>query len=662
MKRNALPIVVAFAFLLVVLPASGQTATPTQGSAPVKRPWDKSLVSEFSRLGVQEGGRVKPIDTFAGFKLLKFNGRRKCRDLVEHSMGPSEWLLDCLFYPEDAKQYKTFRVDNSDVLVALGLPFEKKRARYSYQDLAPAREKLFAFAHDLTAKPAEQRTVVESQALNLADNLAEFESLIDYLEFARHAYNIEAIPVLASVFPGQTKVKLSEILTKGPEFIQAIRALHAGKTPEQASTNPEMKAVEKLLTEVDDTAGIATAMRLFPPSPGSENTEWLTPKDVVETAFGAGTPLPQQSVWVAALEKLVSLREDAGAFDAEFATFSKSLVDAATARGEYAKVPMEVVFYRAQFFYYGLMLFTFAFLLVAFLWLKPGSRLLSSSAMLAILAGLVLLTAGITMRCIIRGRPPVTTLYETILFVTLVAVAVSVFIEFVNRQRVALALAAVLGTLGMFIANKYEVREGVDTMPSMVAVLDTNFWLATHVTTITIGYGAGFLAAALAHVWVFGKLLGFRKKEPTFYPQLSKLVYGVLCFSLVFSIIGTVLGGIWANESWGRFWGWDPKENGALMIVLWQLAVLHARRGGWIRNAATNLAAIFGGIVVAFSWFGVNMLGVGLHSYGFTTGVYRALLAFYAAEMGVLLLGGFIWFGERKPEVAAKGTPRPKKA
>jgi len=204
-------------------------------------------------------------------------------------------------------------------------------------------------------------------------------------------------------------------------------------------------------------------------------------------------------------------------------------------------------------------------------------------------------------------------------------------------------VAAVLAVIGMFLANKYEAREGVDTMPSMVAVLDTNFWLSTHVTTITMGYAAGLLAGALAHLYILGKLLGFKKADPKFYETVTRMVYGVFCFGFFFAFIGTVLGGIWADQSWGRFWGWDPKENGALLIVLWQLAALHARGGGYIRDLGMNMAAVACGMVIAFSWWYVNLLGVGLHSYGFSRGAFTSLVAFWTIEAIVLFLGAFLW-------------------
>jgi cytochrome c biogenesis factor len=117
------------------------------------------------------------------------------------------------------------------------------------------------------------------------------------------------------------------------------------------------------------------------------------------------------------------------------------------------------------------------------------------------------------------------------------------------------------------------------------------------------------------------------------------MTYGTICFATFFSFIGTVLGGLWADDSWGRFWGWDPKENGALMIVLWNALLLHARWGGLARERGLALLAVFGNIVVSWSWFGVNQLGVGLHSYGFTSGVALTLVLFALSQLVVIGFG-----------------------
>jgi len=125
-------------------------------------------------------------------------------------------------------------------------------------------------------------------------------------------------------------------------------------------------------------------------------------------------------------------------------------------------------------------------------------------------------------------------------------------------------------------------------------------------------------------------------------PERSKtfgqMVYGVVCFATLFSFVGTVLGGIWADQSWGRFWGWDPKENGALIIVLWNALILHARWGGLVKARGLMALAIFGNIVTSWSWFGTNMLGVGLHSYGFTDAAFMALSIFIASQLTLIAL------------------------
>ena len=121
--------------------------------------------------------------------------------------------------------------------------------------------------------------------------------------------------------------------------------------------------------------------------------------------------------------------------------------------------------------------------------------------------------------------------------------------------------------------------------------------------------------------------------------SLARMIYGIVCFATLFSFVGTVLGGIWADQSWGRFWGWDPKENGALIIVLWNALILHLRWGGMIRERGLVNCAIIGNIVTSWSWFGVNMLGIGLHSYGFTDAAFFWLMLFVASQLALIAIG-----------------------
>jgi hypothetical protein len=130
-----------------------------------------------------------------------------------------------------------------------------------------------------------------------------------------------------------------------------------------------------------------------------------------------------------------------------------------------------------------------------------------------------------------------------------------------------------------------------------------------------------------------------RSLTPAVSKDLTRMIYGTLCFAIFFSFVGTVLGGLWADDSWGRFWGWDPKENGALIIVLWNALVLHARWGGMIKERGLAVLAVAGNITTSWSWFGVNELGIGLHSYGFTEGVLLALGLYVLSQLLIVGLG-----------------------
>ncbi|HPO16071.1 MAG TPA: cytochrome c biogenesis protein CcsA [Candidatus Hydrogenedentes bacterium] len=599
--------------------------------------WDAETLQLFATMPIQDDGRVKPMDTFAQFTLLRLNGKRTLSLPDGPRLTSTAWLLDVLFFPDKAKEFPCFIVDNAEAIVALGLiPHDKKRDRYSYNELDPGRTQLMNLARHYSESEAKDRTLVEQQIVNLASNIMHFESIVHAMDFARKRFAVEGDTELAKAFPEKDGVPMSVVLERGPAVLRSVS--DKAKTLDDDALKAEREAMSKLLNEVEEAVSGAQTLALFPPANPAEK-QWQTPADTCAAAFDVAHGGKAPAGDVAALERLAEKCGNPTAFKAELAALHADIKARASARGEYAKIPLEVSYYKGKYLFYSQWLFVLSCLLVAISWMMPTWKWIHRVTPVSVLIPLVLLVIGITLRCIIRGRPPVTTLYETILFCTAVAALVSLCIEWMNRQRIAVAMGAFLGAIGMFIANRYEIKEGVDTMPSLIAVLDTNFWLATHVTTVTVGYAAGMLAGALAHIYILGKLVGFRTKHPGFYTGVGKMVYGTLCFGFLFAIVGTVLGGIWANESWGRFWGWDPKENGALMIVLWCLVVLHLRQGGYISAMGTCVGAVLLGMVTAFSWWGVNQLGVGLHSYGFTSGILRMLIIFWVVESLVALAG-----------------------
>ena len=197
----------------------------------------------------------------------------------------------------------------------------------------------------------------------------------------------------------------------------------------------------------------------------------------------------------------------------------------------------------------------------------------------------LLATAGIATRMWLEGRPPITNLYSSALFIGWGAVALCLILEAAYRNAIGSVAAGLIGFATLVIAHHLSLSG--DTLEMMRAVLDSNFWLATHVVAVTTGYAATFLAGFLALIYL-GRGVFTRSLDGPTAAALTGMVYGIVCFATLFSFVGTVLGGIWADQSCGRFWVWDPKENGALMIVLWNAFILHARWGGLVRQRGTH--------------------------------------------------------------------------
>jgi ABC-type transport system involved in cytochrome c biogenesis permease subunit len=305
------------------------------------------------------------------------------------------------------------------------------------------------------------------------------------------------------------------------------------------------------------------------------------------------------------------------------------------------------------------MLYVTVFVLAALSWLGGRETLQRTAFWLLAFTALVH-TFAIVARIYISGRPPVTNLESSAIFIGWGAVLMAMGVERFYKNSIATAVGAAIGAITILIYLMLLKDKG-DSMKVLQAVLDTNFWLATHVVCITLGYSATFLAGMMGLVWIGGGLFTSQLGGDN-AKRLTRMIYGVTCFAILFSFIGTVLGGIWADQSWGRFWGWDPKENGAIMIVLANALLLHARWGGMAQGRGIAMWAVFGNIVTAWSWFGTNMLGVGLHSYGFMEAAYNILMAFIGSQvvlLGLACIPQRIWpsFRDEYGTTARRGFP-----
>ncbi len=329
-----------------------------------------------------------------------------------------------------------------------------------------------------------------------------------------------------------------------------------------------------------------------------------------------------------------------------------------------SRTRFETFFNRFDLFSHVTNMYLLVFVVVVVSWslftFPAWSIALRRAALYMLILLLAVHTFGMFSRMYLMQRPLVfvTNLYASAVFIGLCGIAIALLVERVQKMGIGSACAATIGFITGIIA--LHLRGEGDTLEMQQAVLDTNLWLATHVTTITLGYATTYLAGALAIAFVIGGI--FTKAfDAAARKSLGQSIYGMICFSLFLSFVGTVLGGIWADQSWGRFWGWDPKENGALMIVIWNALILHARWAGMVQIRGIAVLAILGNIVTTWSWFGTNQLGAGLHSYGFMDKAVFWILVFSASQLilagiGMIPLQAWRSFsGPRDRESESKG-------
>ena len=634
-----------FAFVLTTLTGLVQAQLPDPALLR-----DKDVVAAFQSVPIQEGGRIKPLDTYARFLLLRMHGKQSIT--VEHPQLPGvtklkamEWLLLSWFRPDIARDLPLFVVDNSQAVGEIGVDPKGLRDRYSWNEIVKGKEELIKRAQSYGELETAQLTGVQQNVINLARNFFDYDAVSDFMSAARTDWAKEISAILPADVAKDMSGNVWDLAVKLGEMIRDPKKMEA------VGEEPRAKILELL---INTTLRPGKALAFIPPD-DVKNDTWLQIEQTITTLMKEGK-LPDGELRISkAKDALYAASLKAETFKPAVTAFVGDVRAAAEKRGELKHIDREVSYHKNDFFTYALVWYLLGFL-VAFIGLvAPQTALARWSGRIAwvvLLLGVGYNVWGIAQRCIINERPPIATLYETILFITAIIAIVGLFVERFTRQGIGLVVAGFVGALGMFMANRFMALDAKDTMPTLEAVLITNFWLATHVTCINVGYAGAMLGSVTSMVYVIYRLVVRGEKAIEFRRLLTRMTYGIVCFGLLFALVGTVLGGIWANDSWGRFWGWDPKENGALMIVLMGLIILHARMGGYIREIGLHALSLLLGAITLFSWFGVNQLSIGLHSYGFTAGISLALNTGYSIKgIFILICLGF-WWQERSAKKA----------
>ena len=594
----------------------------------------------FAELPVQVGGRIKPLDSVARNTLLILSARQKVVTDEGVTLSPIEWFLDLTMRPERADTYPVFKIEFPDDLGLVGLA-EQGQRYYSFNELLPFSEELSRLHGEINPAP-ELRSPYEKQIADINNGLIRYHR------------------VMHSLHPIGGAERLDRLVDEYQSYLATIQAGMVELRKQQAGQEFDAALLKRFITFADDYLKLSTTahLRVVPPPP---------PVDPLEDWKNIGLELldvmkgDSLSPYVTSYASLTMAYRsgDAEQFNSEVNELRERFI--ADFPGDISRVHYERVFNALQPFYISMQLYVLIFLAVCISWLRWPKELAKAAFWVLVLAFLIH-TFGLLSRMYIQGRPPITNLYSSAVFVGWGAVLLGILIEKFFKNGIGAAMASLVGFCTLIIAHHLAMTG--DTLEMMRAVLDSNFWLATHVVIITFGYSAIFLAGALAILFVLLGVFSSRFSKDT-ARSLSAMVYGIICFGTLFSLVGTILGGIWADQSWGRFWGWDPKENGALMIVIMGAIYLHARWGGICKERGLMALAIWGNIITAWSWFGTNMLPVGLHSYGRMDSAYAWLIGFVILQLvltATALLPWRFWrseFGqanyrkEKKPSLIA---------
>ncbi len=269
------------------------------------------------------------------------------------------------------------------------------------------------------------------------------------------------------------------------------------------------------------------------------------------------------------------------------------------------------------------------------------SRKLDVAANMTCMMTSAVLLALFAMRAYVAARPPMSSLYEIVLMVSLILMAfeTGAFLFCKNRTYTLMVPVTLMASVLLFFA-KFVLESG-DTFQPIPAVLNSSVFLTIHVFTIALGFAGMILSGVVAHLVLFRSARDKTVLPSSEFPKgspLYSLLYGTLVFGAVFTVVGTLLGGVWADFAWGRFWGFDPKECGALFVILWAMLALHLRAGKLVSPRGFALLNSFNVIVTFLCWFGINLLGVGLHSYGFQSGSVIWLAAFVGVDLFTIFI------------------------
>lgn len=548
------------------------------------KPRDGWSFREMGAIPVQAGGRVKPFDSYARDLVLQITGRR-----TFEGWDPVELVLAWLADPKGWEGKAFVLITRKDVKRQLGI--DEERNRFSPKELL-----IDSFLAEYANSMGQGRGGISAQAAPIGITSKpdardeELKRLFERVSVYRAIISGEAWPVIPVSAPGAWgTLALGE--HHGQDVATALATM-PGRTVREGYVN------------------------LFTGYIGADRAKF----DAAVSAIRAAVAVEMKGEWNASEER---------------------------------KIGAELLYNRMHPYQLAWIFYLVAALLWAIsIWLSAAgvtqiqstavglSKKFTQAALPVTVIGIALHILGMGLRSYIAGRPPVTNMYESIVWVSFGVMLFAAVLWFIQKNSILFAVATSLSAIGLIVSDAAPAMIDSSIHP-LVPVLRSNYWLLIHVLTITLSYAAFALTLGLGNValWFFFRNQEHDAEGAKKIATLNQLSYRAMQFGVVLVAAGTILGGIWADYSWGRFWGWDPKEVWALIVLLGYIAVLHARFTGWIRPFGFAAWTVVAFTLVMMAWYGVNfVLGVGLHSYGFSTGGQSTVAIFVALQLGFVAL------------------------
>jgi ABC-type transport system involved in cytochrome c biogenesis permease subunit len=561
---------------LVFLSVGTLQAQPAPESLPALQvfPIDTDALAT---LAVQDHGRKKPFTTFAQETLLSMSGTSALP--VENpggskvNLSPEQVMLDLWFTPEGWDDRPIIMLNFLALKKEFGLQADQKLFSFNQLIKQPALMNLLDEAQKLRqAGKGDDVTAIEKEAEHLGERLRMFQDVVNGDK--------------QTIVPNQKSRDGAWMPSQSLGAEEVSKMLSNRQALFDDRTSGDVRVIFDSYTQTADKL-----------------KTWANAYSTGDIAqFNALTP-----------QVVESLR----ALAPQFYPSASSL--------QFEHHYMTLHPFRWAWIFYLLALLT---LVLTALW---GTTIGYRVTWILALAGLGFEAYGFACRIIISGRPPVTNMYETVIWVSFGAMVFATILESIYRKRYFFYAGLSASVLALIIADSQPTILDASINP-LTAVLRNNMWLTIHVLTIVSSYAAFALTAALGHIALTMSLWG--RRYASALGEVQFFIYRAMQIGVLLLASGTILGGVWANYSWGRFWGWDPKETWALVTLLCYIALLHGRLAGWWRGFGLSVGSVVCFLSVMMSWYGVNfVLGKGLHSYGFGTGGFSYVACFAVFEV-----------------------------